>query len=82
MKKKKYRLPDLSCGDPSARNPLPRDFARYVYDELDDRFLELGLGPSRERITLSPEGFNRAAELVDQPPEPPRELRELMRDAD
>lgn len=49
MKKKKYRLPDLSRGDPSAENPLPKDFARYVYEELDDRFMELGLGPSREQ---------------------------------
>lgn len=82
MKKKKYRLPDLSRGDPSARNPLPRDLARYAYDELDDRFLEHYLGLSRERIRVSPEGFTRAAELVEHPPEPTRELRELMSDAD
>ena len=81
MKKKKYRLPDLSCGDPSAENPLPRDFAREVHEEFADRYLELGLGPSRERIPVSSEGLARVAEMVEQPPEPTRELRELMSDA-
>lgn len=81
MKKKKYRLPDLSRGDPSAEHPLPRDFARYVYEEFADRYLEFSLGPSRERITLSPEGFAHVAKKVEQPPEPTRELRELMSDA-
>ena len=81
MKKKKYRLPDCSRGDPSAKQPLPRDLVRFVYEELDDRFMEHYFGSSRERITLSPDGFAHMAEMVQQPPEPPRELKELMSDA-
>ena len=32
----------------------------------------------RERIQVSSEGFSRVAEMVEQPPEPTRELKELM----
>ncbi|MCY3699989.1 MAG: DUF1778 domain-containing protein [Gemmatimonadetes bacterium] len=78
MKKKRYRLPDLSRGDPSAENPPARDFTREVYEELDDRFMEHYLGLSRERIQVSSEGFSRVAAMVEQPPEPTRELKELM----
>ena len=81
MKKKKYRLPDLSRGDPSAKNPLPRDLIRYAYEELDDRFVEHYLELSRERIRVSPEGSTRVAEMVEQAPEPTREPKALMREA-
>ena len=82
MKTTKYRLPDLSCGDPSAECPLSADTVQDVYEEFDSRFLEHGLGLHRERIQLSPEGFAHVAEMVEQPPEPTRELRELMSEAD
>ena len=81
MKKKKYRLPDLSRGDPATEKPLPRDLIRYVYEELDARFLEHYLGLSRERIRVLPEGLIRVAEMVEQPPEPTCELKALMSDA-
>ena len=37
-----------SRGDPSAEHPLPRDFAREVYEECADRYLEFASvdGPS------------------------------------
>ncbi|WP_420636290.1 hypothetical protein [Candidatus Palauibacter sp.] len=76
-----YQLPDLSYGDPSAEYPLPADFGRDSAEEFASRFLEHGLGLSGERIPLSPEGFTRVVEMVEQPPEPTRELRELMEDA-
>jgi len=50
-------------------------------EEAASRFLEHYLGLSRERIRVSPEGFSRVAEMVEQPPEPTRELKELMSDA-
>ena len=52
MKTTKYRLPDLSCGDPSAECPLSADTVQDVYEEFDSRFLEHGLGLRRERIQL------------------------------
>ena len=54
MKTTKYRLPDLSCGDSSAECPLSADAGQDVYEEFDNRFLELGSGLSCERIPLSP----------------------------
>ena len=78
----KYRLPDLGRGDPSAECPLSADTVQELYEEFDSRFLEYGLGPGRERIPLSPEGLRRVAEMVEHPPEPTRELRELMNEAD
>ena len=76
-----YQLPDLSYGDPSAEYPLPADFARDSAEEFASRFLEHGLGLSCEQIPLSPEGFTRVVEMVQRPPEPTRELRDLMADA-
>lgn len=73
-----YRLPDRSYGDPSAEDPLPADFGRDFIEEFAGRFVEDGFGLSRERIQLSPEGFARVAEMVEQPPELTRELRDLM----
>lgn len=61
MKKKKYRLPDCSRGDPFAKQPLPRDLVRFVYEELDDRFMEHYFGSSRERIPESSEVLARVA---------------------
>lgn len=82
LKSKRYRLPDHSRGDPSAEDPLPADFGRDFIEEFAGRFVEDGFGLSRERIQLSPEGFAHVAEMVQHPPEPTRELRELMSDAD
>lgn len=76
-----YRLPDLSCGDPSAEFPLPEDLGPNPLEEFANRFLEQGLGMRREQIPVSAEGFAQVAEMVEQPPEPTRELRELMRGA-
>ena len=76
-----YRLPDLSCGDPSAEFPLSADLGPNPLEEFANRFLEQGLGMRREQIPVSPEGFAHVAEMVEQPPEPTRELRELMSDA-
>ncbi len=81
LKSKKYRLPDHSCGDPSAERPLPANFARADAEEFTSRWLEHWLGSSREQIKLSPEGFARVTEMVQHPPEPTRELKELMRGA-
>ncbi len=76
-----YRLPDLSRGDPSAEDPLPADFGRDFIEEFAGRFPEQGLGMRREQVPVSPEGFAQVTEMVEQPPEPTRELRELMSDA-
>ena len=76
-----YRLPDRSYGDPSAECPLPADLGPNPLEEFASRFLEQGLGMRREQIPVSPEGFAQVAEMVEQPPEPTRELRELMSDA-
>ena len=49
--------------------------------EFTSPFLERASWLSRERIQLSPEGLMRVAQMVQEPPEPTRELRELMSDA-
>ena len=46
--------------------------------EYTSPFLERATWLSRERIQLSPEGFAHVADMVQNPPAPTPELRDLM----